>query len=98
MPEGEQPTPVTAGTPPATPAAPASLAPPAIPVALPGATWKELQEFINKQNERDRDLIDKWFKLACTIIGGVFAVAAIVIGIVGWKTISDAKASADEAA
>jgi len=66
--------------------------PPAVP------SWKELQEFISKQTDRDRDLIDKWFKLACSLIGAVFAVAAIVIGIVGWKTISDAKATADEAA
>jgi hypothetical protein len=61
-------------------------------------SWKELQEFISKQTDRDRDLIDKWFRLACSLIGAVFAVAAIVIGIVGWKTISDAKITADEAA
>jgi hypothetical protein len=37
-------------------------------------SWKELQEFISKQTDRDRDLIDKWFKLACAIIAAVFAV------------------------
>jgi hypothetical protein len=28
-------------------------------------------------------LIDKWFKLACAIVGGLIAVAALVIGIIG---------------
>jgi hypothetical protein len=72
--------------------------PPAAAAPLGNPSWKELQEFINKQTDRDRELIDKWFKLACSIIGVVFAIASIVIGIIGWKTINDAKTAAEEAA
>jgi hypothetical protein len=77
---------------------PVATVPPPASTPLTGPTWKELQEFISKQTDRDRDLIDKWFKLAASIIAAVFAVAALVIGLVGWKTISDAKATAEEAA
>lgn len=95
MPEGVEPVSAAADAAPAIPPAPA----PGSPVAAPAApTWQELQEFIAKQTDRDRDLIDKWFKLACAIIGGVIAIGGITIGIVGWKTISDAKAAAEVAA
>jgi hypothetical protein len=71
MPDGADPVLTPAETIPtgATPAAPVASA------ALSGPTWKELQEFINKQTDRDQDLIDKWFKLAASIIAAAVAVA-----------------------
>lgn len=57
-------------------------------------TWKDLTEFINKQAENDRKVIDWWFKLAGSLIG----IGLLAVGFLGWKTISDVKASAEAAA
>ena len=61
MPEGAESIPVVADAVSAGASIPVVSAPPVPPAPLPGPTWKELQEFINKQTDRDRDLIDKWF-------------------------------------
>ena len=57
-------------------------------------TWKELTEFINKQADNDRKVIDHWFKLASVLLGLVLVVAAAVIGFIGWKTWADIRADA----
>jgi hypothetical protein len=57
-------------------------------------TWKELTEFINAQAEKDRKVIDFWFKLAAALLGFVLFIATLV----GFKTLSDAKAAAEIAA
>lgn len=61
-------------------------------------SWKELTEFIKQQAENDRGVIDYWFKFASWLIGIVLVIAGAAIGFVGWKTISDAKASAEAVA
>jgi hypothetical protein len=61
-------------------------------------TWKEISGFISGQAENDRKVIDYWFKLAAKLIGIVLVIAGVAIGFLGWKTISDAKASAEAAA
>ena len=57
-------------------------------------TWKELTEFINKQADNDRKVIDHWFKLASALLGLVLVVAAVVIGFVGLRTLADIRAVA----
>src|ERR1019366_812953 len=57
-------------------------------------TWKDLTEFINKQAENERRVIDWWFKLAGSLIG----VVLLAVGFLGWKTLSEVKASAEAAA
>ena len=57
-------------------------------------TWKDLTEFISKQAENDRRVIDWWFKIAGSLIG----IVLLAVGFLGWKTISDVKASAEAAA
>jgi hypothetical protein len=57
-------------------------------------TWKDLAEFIGRQAENDREVIDYWFKFAGTLIGIVLVIASFL----GWKTIRDVKASAAVAA
>lgn len=61
-------------------------------------TWKDLAEYTSKQAQNDRDIIDYWFKRAAWLLGIVLTFAAIVIGFVGWKTVGDAKATAETAA
>jgi hypothetical protein len=61
-------------------------------------TWRDLAEFTSKQAENDRKVIDFWFKLAASVLGLVIAFAVGVIGFVGVKTISDARAQAESAA
>jgi hypothetical protein len=58
-------------------------------------TWKDLAEFTGRQAENDRKLIDYWFKLACALIGIVLVIASVAIAFLGWRTISDVKASAE---
>jgi hypothetical protein len=57
-------------------------------------SWKELTEFIDQQAEKQRSVIDFWFKLAT----GVLAVILLIAGLLGWKTIQDVKASAENEA
>lgn len=57
-------------------------------------TWKELTEFINTQAEKDRKVIDFWFKMAAALLGFVLFIATLV----GFKTLSDAKAAAETTA
>jgi hypothetical protein len=56
--------------------------------------WKDLAEFINKQAENDRNVIDRWFTLATKLIGGVLVFAVAVMAFLGWRTIEDARALA----
>jgi hypothetical protein len=58
-------------------------------------TWKDLAEFTGRQAEADRKVIDYWFKLACALIGIVLVIASVAIAFLGWRTISDVKASAE---
>lgn len=61
-------------------------------------TWKDLAEFTSKQAENDRKVIEFWFKLAAGLLGLVITFAVAVIGFVGVKTISDARAEAQSSA
>jgi hypothetical protein len=56
--------------------------------------WKDLSEFINKQVENDRNVIDRWFTLATKLLGGILVFAVAVVAFLGWRTIEDAKALA----
>ena len=58
-------------------------------------TWKDLLEFTVRQADNDRKVVDYWFKLAGALIGIVLVIASVAIGFLGWKTISDVKASAE---
>jgi hypothetical protein len=67
----------------------------------PGATarntlpeWKDLAEFINKQAENDRNVINHWFRFATALLGFVLVVAAAVVVFLGWKALEDARATA----
>jgi hypothetical protein len=71
--------------------------PPQPPTAA-SPSWKELTEFINKQAEQNRAVIDYWFKLAVAILGLIFVVCATGVGIFGFKTLEDARSAATKAA
>src|ERR1017187_5825185 len=61
-------------------------------------SWKELQDFITTQTDKDRALIDSWFKLAASVLGVLLIIAGGMIGFFGVKTLTDAKAAAETAA
>jgi hypothetical protein len=64
----------------------------------PSPSWKELQEFISKQSDKDRALIDYWFKLAASILGVLLVITGGAIGFFGLKTMTDAKSAAENPA
>jgi hypothetical protein len=67
------------------------------PIAV-SPSWKELTEFVNKQAEQSRTVIDYWFKLAIGIIGLILVVAAGALGAFGFKTVQEVDQAAREAA
>ena len=50
------------------------------------------------QTDKDRALIDSWFKLAASVLGVLLIIAGGMIGFFGVKTLTDAKAAAETAA
>lgn len=76
--------------------------PPEEPSTTAVPSWKELTEFIQKQTQNDRDLIDKWFKVAAKALGAIIAVFTVGIALLGWRTLHDvretAKTTAEEVA
>jgi hypothetical protein len=61
-------------------------------------SWKELQEFIGNQNKENRDVIDRWFRLAASVIGILIVVTGVVFTIFGVKTMQDVKSIAERTA
>ena len=71
---------------------------PATSSANPVPSWKELTDFIKTQARDDRELIDKWFKLAISLLTLIVVVAAAAIGIFGWKSLQEIQSTAERAA
>jgi hypothetical protein len=61
-------------------------------------SWKDLTEFIDKQAEKNRAVIDYWFKLAIAVLSLLFIVFAGALTFFGVKTASDTKEAAVKAA
>jgi hypothetical protein len=61
-------------------------------------SWKDLTEFIDKQAEKNRAMMDYWFKLAVGIISVLFVLFAGGLTYFGFQTAKDAKAAAATAA
>ncbi len=61
-------------------------------------TWKDLADFTRIQAENDRRVIDFWFKLAASLLGFILFIASVAVGVVGWRTIADARATAQTTA
>jgi hypothetical protein len=64
------------------------------PPPPPSPTWQELTKFIDEQNQKTRNTIDFWYKLA----SGIFALLVVVAAIFGWRTLADIKAAGTSAA
>jgi len=64
------------------------------PPSPPSPTWQELTKFIDEQNQKTRNTIDFWYKLASVIFALLLAVAAFL----GWKTLADIEAAGKNAA
>jgi hypothetical protein len=60
----------------------------------PSPTWQELTKFIDDQNQKTRNTIDFWYKLA----SGIFSVLLVIAAIFGWRTLADIKAAGTSAA
>jgi flagellar basal body-associated protein FliL len=69
-----------------------------LPPDPPFPSWRELSAFIEQQNEAGRALIDRWFTLATWLLGVLIVAISIGLGLFGWRTLADAKATAEEAA